>query len=156
KLWVATVQGLAMLDLPRMRIADRKPAIYMEEITIGRSQQSPGDRLVLPAGTSHTELHFDAIEITSPEKTRLQYRLDGVDSEWLDIDPPGHAIYSNIPDGTHAFHVRACNRDGIWDRAGMVYMITQRPFFYETNWFRLSAVAAGLLLIVGLYRLRLR
>ncbi len=74
----------------------------------------------------------------------LQYRLDNsVDSEWLDT---GHlqAIYSNIPAGKHAFHVRACNRDGIWDRAGMiVYSITQQPYFYETAWFRLAVILAG-------------
>jgi len=118
---------------------------------------SPGKELVLAPGTSHTELRFDAIEITSPEKLSLQYRLDGVDSEWLDIvDPPGRAVYSTIPPGTHAFHVRACNRDGIWDRTGMVYFIIQKPFFYQTTWFRLAMIATGLLLVVGFYRLRLR
>lgn len=156
KLWAATVQGLALLDISRLPKTNRKPEIYMEEFTVGRNQQLPGETLVLPPGTHHVELHFDAIEISAPEKIYLQYRLDGVDSEWLDANPPGHAIYSNIPAGTHAFHVRACNRDGIWDRVGMVYIITQQPFFYETTWFRLATVAAGLLLLVGLYRLRLR
>jgi len=156
KLWMATVQGLAMLDLPRLPRTDRKPAIYMKELTVGRNQQLPGQQLLLPAGTSHVELHFDAIEIKSPEKIRMQYRLDGVDSEWLDATPPGHAVYSTIPPGTHAFHARACNRDGIWDRTGMVYLIIQKPFFYQTIWFRLAMIATGLLLVVGLYRLRLR
>jgi signal transduction histidine kinase len=111
---------------------------------------------VLQPGTHHLELYFDAIEISSPEKIRLQYRLDGVDSEWLDTGHPAHAIYSNIPAGTHAFHVRACNRDGIWDRAGMVYSITQQPYPYETAWFQLAAVTAGFLLLAGWHRLRLR
>jgi signal transduction histidine kinase/ligand-binding sensor domain-containing protein len=155
KLWVATPQGVAMLDLPRLPRTDRKPAIYMKEATVGRSLQPPGRELVLPTGTQHVELNFDAIEISSPEKIRLQYRLDGVDSEWLDAAPPGHATYTNIPHGTHAFHVRACNRDGIWDRAGMVYTVTQQPYFYETVWLRLATVTAGVLLLAGFYRLRL-
>src|SRR5262249_17764366 len=150
------IQGLAMLDVPHLPLTDRKPAIYMEEFTVGRNQQLPGQELVLPAGTSHFELRFDVVEITSPEKIRLQYRMDGVDSEWLDVDPPGRAIYSTISPGTHAFHIRACNRNGIWDRTGMVYLIIQRPFFYQTTWFRLAMVATGLLLIAGFYRLRLR
>jgi signal transduction histidine kinase/ligand-binding sensor domain-containing protein len=156
KLWVATPQGLAMLDLPRLPRMKRKPVIYLREITVGRNVQPPGHELVLPPGTHHVELNFDAVEISSPEKIRLQYRLDGVDSEWLDTDPPGHAIYSNIPHGTHAFHVRACNRDGIWDRVGMVYSITQQPYFYETASFQLATAAAGCLLLVGFYRLRIR
>ena len=156
KLWIATPQGLAMLNLPRLPRTDRKPAIYMQEVTVGRTAQPPGHELVLPPGTHHVELHFDAIELSSPEKVRLQYRLDGVDSEWLDAGPPAHAIYTSIPTGTHQFHVRACNGDGIWDRTGSVYHITQQPYFYQTSWFLLAAVAAGLLLLGGLYRLRLR
>lgn len=155
KLWIATPQGLAMLDLPRLPITDRKPAIYMEEVTVGRSPQPPGHELVLPPGTHHVELHFDAIELSSPEKIRLQYRLDSVDSEWLDAGAPAHAIYTNIPSGTHGLHLRACNRDGIWDRVGVVYNITQQPYFYETRLFLLATVTAGLLLLGGLYRLRL-
>jgi len=156
KLWVATPLGLAMLDLPNMPRTSRKPSIHMEEVTVGRNVQAPGNELVLPPGTHHVELHFDAIEISSPEKIRLQYRLDSVDSEWLDTGHPAHAIYSNIPAGTHAFHVRACNRDGIWDRTGTVYRITQQPYFYQMATFQLAAATAGFLLLAGWHRLRLR
>jgi signal transduction histidine kinase/ligand-binding sensor domain-containing protein len=155
KLWVATTQGLAVMDLARLPKTDRMPAIYLEEITVGRNKQFPGHQLSLAAGTHHTELLFDAVEIASPEKIRLQYRLDGVDSEWLDAGESGHAIYSNIPAGTHAFHIRACNRDGVWDRTGIVYFITQQPYFYQTRWFLVAAVVLGLSLLLGFFRLHL-
>ena len=156
KLWVATTQGLAMLDLPRLPRTTRKPSIYVEEVTVGRKTQLPAHELVLPPGTHHVELQFDAIDISSPEKNRLQYRLDGEDSEWLDAPHPGHATYSNISPGTHAFHIRACNRDGIWDRAGMVYMITQLPYFYETRVFQVACGALLLILLAGVYQIRVR
>jgi signal transduction histidine kinase/ligand-binding sensor domain-containing protein len=156
KLWVATPQGLAMLDLPRLPRTNRKPVIHLTEITVGRNVQTPSRELVLPPGTHHIELQFDAIELSSPEKIRLQYRLESVDAEWLDTGPAGRAVYSNIPAGTHAFHVRACNRDGVWDRAGTVYSITQEPYFYETGWFKLLAAITGGMLLAGFYRLRLR
>ncbi|MCU1235765.1 MAG: hypothetical protein JWP63_3732, partial [Candidatus Solibacter sp.] len=156
KLWVATPLGLAMMDLPNLPRTNRKASIHMEEVTVGRNVQPPGNELVLPPGTHHVELHFDAIEISSPEKIRLQYRLDSVDSEWLDTGHPAHAIYSNIPAGTHAFHMRACNRDGIWDRVGTVYSITQQPYLYQTASFRVATATAGFLLLAGWHRLRLR
>jgi len=156
KLWVATLQGLAMMDLPRLpRRADR-PSIYVEEVTVGRKTQFPGHALVLPPGTHHVELQFDVIEISSPEKNRLQYRLDGVDSEWLDATHPVRATYSNIPPGAHAFHIRACNRDGIWDRAGTVYTITQLPYFYQTRVFQFGSGALLIVLLIGVYQLRVR
>src|SRR5260370_34683883 len=102
KLWVATPQGLAMLDVPRLPRTNRKPVVYLTEITVGRNVQLPGHELVLPPGTHHVELHFDAVELSSPEKIRLQYRLDSVDSEWLGTDKPAPALYSHIPAGARA------------------------------------------------------
>ncbi len=156
RLWVATTQGLAMLDLPRLPRTARKPSIYVEEVAVGRNTQFPGHALVLPSGTHHVELQFDAIEISFPEKIRTQYRLDDVDSEWLDAPHPARATYSNIPPGSHAFHIRACNRNGIWDRQGTVYRITQEPFFYETAAFKVLVIAAGCMLLASAYRFRLR
>ncbi len=86
---------------------------------------------------------------------RFQYRMDGVDGVWLDADTTRTAVYTSIPVGVHSFHIRACNSDGVWDHAGMVYTVTQQPYFYETAWFRFGAVTAGCLLLAGFYRLRL-
>jgi PAS domain S-box-containing protein len=153
-LWVATVKGLARLDRQRFQRTNHKPAIYMEEVDVGRTKASPGRELVLPPGTYHVEFHFTAVDLVSPEKIRLQYRLDGVDPLWLDADSTRTAIYNSIPVGAHSFHIRASNRDGVWDRSGIVYSVIQQPFLYETTWFRLSALAVIGLLVAGIYRWR--
>ena len=156
KLWVATVQGLGMLDLQRLSTDAPKPVIFVEEVTVGRKKQPAGRELILAPGTHHTELHFDAISLAWPEKIRFQYRMDDVDPVWLDADNFRTAIYTNIPVGTHAFHLRACNSNGVWDHSGIAFSVTQKPYFYETSWFRL-AVATALVLILGAgHRLRLR
>ncbi|HEX4168303.1 MAG TPA: two-component regulator propeller domain-containing protein, partial [Bryobacteraceae bacterium] len=155
KLWVATVQGLALLDLLRLPRTKRAPTIFVEEVTVGQEKQSIRHELVLPPGTHRLEVKFDSIEFTSPEKSRFQYRLDGVDGVWLDADTTRTAVYTSIPVGAHSFHIRACNRDGVWDRTGIVYNVTQLPFFYETNVFRLAVLAGVSLLLWGLYRVRL-
>jgi signal transduction histidine kinase/ligand-binding sensor domain-containing protein len=155
-LWVATVKGLAKLDRQRFQRTNHKPAIYMEEVDVGRTKASPTRELVLPPGTYHVEFHFSAVDLVSPEKIRLQYRLDGVDPLWLDADSTRTGIYNSIPVGAHSFHIRACNRDGVWDRDGIVYSVIQQPFLYETTWFRLSAVAVIGLLVAGIFRLRVR
>jgi PAS domain S-box-containing protein len=153
-LWVATVKGLARLDRQRFQRTNHKPAIYMEEVDVGRTKVSPGRKLELPPGTYHVEFHFSAIDLVSPEKIRLQYRLDGVDPLWLDADSTRTAIYNSIPVGPHSFHIRACNRDGVWDLGGIVYSVIQQPSLYQTTWFRLSAPVVIGLLVAGIYRWR--
>lgn len=156
KLWVATVDGLAMLNLQNLPHSNRKPAIFVEEVTVGRKKELAGQKLVLPPDTHHVELHFDAVDLTSPEKIRLQYRLDSVEGVWLDADSTRTAIYTSIPIGSHSFHVRASNSEGMWDRTGIVYGITQQPFFYQTIWFRIASLCFLLLLLWTFYQLRLQ
>lgn len=154
KLWAATPQGLAMLDLHRLTLTKSKPSIYLTDVSIGRKTERAGREIVLPPGTSHFEIHFAAVEIAAPEKIRMQYRLDGVDSEWLDAPPNPVAIYSNIPIGKHALRIRSSNRNGIWDRQGVVFMVTQQPYFYQTRWFVAAMITLGIMLAVVIYRLR--
>jgi signal transduction histidine kinase/ligand-binding sensor domain-containing protein len=156
KLWVGTLKGLAMLDLHRQLKRDRKPSILMDEVDLGKTKRNPGSELVLEPGKAHVELHFTAVDLASPENVHMQYRLDGVDAAWFDADSTRTATYTDIPVGVHSFHIRASNGDGIWDHVGIVYNVTQKPFFYQTVTFQLAAFLAGVLLLVGLYQLRLR
>ena len=155
-LWVATVKGLARLDPRGSNVLITNPRSIWKRWTWDEQRASPGRELVLPPGTSHVEFHFTAVDLVSPEKIRLQYRLDGVDPLWLDADSTRTAIYNSIPVGAHSFHIRASNRDGVWDRGGIVYSVIQQPFLYETTWFRLSALAVIGLLVAGIYRWRIR
>jgi PAS domain S-box-containing protein len=156
KLWIATRTGLAMLSLNQQLRLGHKSPIFVDEVEVGRNKQTPGSRLVLRPGAYHVALHFTAVELASPENVRLQYRLDGVDPDWLDADSTRVAIYTQIPVGTHSFHVRASNGDGIWDRAGISYGITQEPYFYETGWFRTLCGAALLGLLWGVHEIRVQ
>src|SRR5258708_22987048 len=156
KLWVATVKGLAMLDLARLKQANSKPTVFVGAVTIGKNKVHAGRELILAAGTHDVELHLEAVDLASPEKVRLQYRMDSVDAAWLDADATRTAIYTNIPVGTHAFHVRASGGDGVWDRVGILYNITQRPYSYQTTWFRLVSVSVLVFLLFGVYLIRVR
>jgi signal transduction histidine kinase len=155
KLWVATVQGLAMLDLRHLPFNSAKPLIYVDEVTVGGERHPAGRELILSPGTHHVELRFDSISLAWPEKIRFQYRMDDVDPVWLNADNSLTAVYTTIPAGRHVFRIRACNSDGVWDRSGISFPVTQKPYFYETGWFRLVAVSAFVLTLTGGYRLRL-
>ena len=155
KLWVATVKGLAMLDLARLPSASRKPVVFIGAVTVGTNKVLAGSETLLPAGTHRVELPLVAVDLASPEKVRLQYRLDDVDAAWLDASTSRTAVYTNIPVGSHTFHVRACSSDGVWDRSGIMYTITQRPYFYQTFWFRAACFGAIVLLLWAFYQIRL-
>jgi signal transduction histidine kinase/ligand-binding sensor domain-containing protein len=146
KLWVATVKGLAMIDLARLPSGGRKPKVFIAQVTVGKDRLPADGEAVLPPGANHVELHLKAVDLESPEKIRLQYRLDGVDRGWLNATASRTAVYTNIPNGSHTFHVRATSSDGVWDRNGIVYNMIQQPYFYQTTWFFFACLAALALL----------
>jgi hypothetical protein len=86
RLWVATLKGVAMLDLRSQSRKSHKPAIFVDHVEVGRATQPTGTRLALRPG-AYIMIHFTAVELASPENVHLQYRLDGVDPTWLDADP---------------------------------------------------------------------
>jgi signal transduction histidine kinase len=145
-----------MLDLRHLPFNSAKPLIYVDEVTVGRERHPAGRELVLPPGTHHVELRFDSISLAWPEKIRFQYRMDDVDPVWLNADNSLTGVYTTIPAGRHVFRIRACNSDGVWDHSGISFPVTQKPYFYETGWFRLVAGIAFVLTLTGGYRLRLR
>jgi len=95
--------------------------------------------------------------MAAPSRVATQsLRLEGIDSAWLDVKPDGTAVYTTIPHGSYLFHLRASSGDGVGVRQGIVYRITQQPFFYETAAFRILMIAAGCILLTSAYRSRLR
>jgi ligand-binding sensor domain-containing protein len=79
KLWVATLGGVAMLDPSKLPPAAGKPFEYIGEVDVDRQKRNAGRELTLPPGPHHTELHLGSIELSSPERAHIQYRLEGID-----------------------------------------------------------------------------
>ena len=55
-----------------------------------------------------------------------------------------------MPPGSYQFQVKACNSDGVWNESGASLAFTVQPFYWQTLWFRLLALAglvAGVLLL---------
>lgn len=154
KLWIATVKGLAMIDTRHLPSTGRTPKIFISGISSDGKSNPVNDRLVLRPGIHHVELHIDAISLANPQKIRLQYHMEGVDSDWLDATMSRTAVYTNIPSGVHPFKVRATDSIGRWQAPQVVYEVTQQPHLYATPLFQISAMVAVVLLLVLAYLIR--
>jgi ligand-binding sensor domain-containing protein len=91
---------------------------------------------------------FAALDYTVPERNRYQYRMDGVDEQWLTADPTVRtAQYTTLPSGRYTFRVRASNNDGLWNEDGLALTVVVRPPWWSTIWFRslvvLTVLAGG-------------
>jgi ligand-binding sensor domain-containing protein/signal transduction histidine kinase len=156
KLWIGTVKGLAMIDTLHIPVTGRSPRVFVEDVSIDTKRYSVGNGLILPPGIHHIELSLAAINLANPQRVRLQYRLEGVDSQWLDATSSRTAVYSNIPAGTHRLLVRVTDSIGHWSAPEVVYELTQQPRFYAKTLFQVSVAFAAVLLLLLAYFVRMR
>jgi ligand-binding sensor domain-containing protein/signal transduction histidine kinase len=157
RLWFATSQGVVLAD-PHVRVENTPPPVLVEEIIVdkkrmeppptaaGYSKQVATDNLppeiVVPPGKGELEIHYTALSLQEPEKSRFRYRLEGSDHDWVEAGPRRVAYYNRVSPGHYQFRVIACNKHGLWNETGASVGITLLPHFWQTWWF-LSLLAFG-------------
>ncbi|MCP4147776.1 MAG: response regulator, partial [bacterium] len=78
------------------------------------------------------------------------------DEEWQEVGTRRTAYYTKLSPGNYTFRVNACNNDGIWSEEDISLSLYLEPYFYQTQWFYLFCGCGILLLIFGIYGLRVR
>lgn len=151
RLWFATTKGVAEVAPDTVRIDRRPPPVYVTQIIADRVPRLAAVRpahdfpAVIPPGRGELEFHYTALSLSAPEKDRFKYKLDKIDSDWVDADSRRTAYYNNVSPGRYTFHVMACNKDGIWNQSGASIAFILKPHYWQTLWFR----ALAILLVLG-------
>jgi signal transduction histidine kinase/ligand-binding sensor domain-containing protein len=147
RVWFANDSVLQMIDRDRLPDQAMTMEVHVEQIVADRRTYAAIDGLRLAARTRDLQIDYTVPSFAVPEKIRFRYRLDGEDPDWQEPGTRRQAFYNDLGPGTYRFHVIASNADGIWNAQGASLQFTIAPAYYQTLWFRSTAVAlfAGLL-----------
>jgi ligand-binding sensor domain-containing protein len=156
KLWLATGNGLQVVDPAHLYLNSLPPPVVIESLTADHMQVPRLTSNDFAAGTRDFQIDYTALSFPNPEKVLFQYKLDGHDKNWQDAGTRRQAFYTNLTPGHYTFHVKASNDSGVWNEQGAFIQFGIEPAWYQTLWFRFVAVTAVLCLLVGAYRLRIR
>lgn len=157
RLWFTTDKGLISLQPAAMTVNPLPPPVALESLLVdselfaSSSDKGPAvldlnQPLRVPAGRTQFEFRFTGLSYTAPDKVRFQYRLDGLEKDWVDAGINRSVAYNYLPPGEYRFHVRAANNDGVWNENGAAVAFEVLPHFWQRGWFR-GLVA---LVIIGL------
>jgi signal transduction histidine kinase/ligand-binding sensor domain-containing protein len=162
RLWFLPLKGVSVIDPHHLPINEFPPPVHVEQIIgDGKSywENWGGDAASgakLPPRVRNLEIQYTALSLVVPEKVRFRYKLEGWDRDWHDIGSRRQAFYTNLPPRHYRFRVVASNNSGVWNEEGAFLDFSVAPAYWQTNWFRAACVAALLVLLWVLYRLRLR
>ena len=155
RIWFSMNRGLSMID-PVLAIGSAAPAIvHLESIAADGAALDPRRPLRLSSPRQRITFSYAGLSLSVPERVRFKYRLDGFDRDWSEPTLAREAVYTNLNPGSYRFRVMASNSEGAWNGAEAAADMTIVPVFWQTAWFRLSAVAALALAALGFYRLHI-
>ena len=161
KLWFSPGDGVSVVDPLHLPFNKLPPPVHIEQITADRKVSwqnlwgTAASNLRLPALSRDLQIDYTALSLVAPEKVLFRYMLEGWDRDWQDAGNRRQAFYTNLSPRNYRFRVMACNNSGVWNEAGAFLDFSVAPAYYQTFWFRLSCVAALVVLLWGLHRLRL-
>ena len=90
-------------------------------------------------------LEFVASNYISGQHNTFAYKLEGYDKEWYYLTDKRTVSYSNLPQGTYHFLVKAANSDGKWNTVPTMLEIVVLPIWYKTWW----AIVLFLAIFIG-------
>jgi PAS domain S-box-containing protein len=114
------------------------------------------DGIIIQPWQNVFSFFFTATNFNYPQNNHYAYMLEGFDKDWIYTDYTRRFVsYTNLNHGEYTFRVKASNNDDIWNEKGVSLRIRVLPFWWETWWFRIIAIFAGLLAITGFFYFRL-
>ncbi len=104
--------------------------------------------LRLPAKKNNLSFTFQAITLSGAQQVLYRYHMDGLETPWSDWSATNSVSYSALPPGNYVFHVQCQGVDGKTNPE-LTYSFEIITPFQQTKWFRLSVLAACILLGIG-------
>ena len=169
RLWFPTQDGVAVIDPETVKVNPKPPPVVIETIKIDNrliaecEQRNAGcgfdkenSQIRIEPHQQSFEITYTALSFINSENLRFKYKLEGLDSDWVDAETRRTAYFSHVPPGKYTFRVIAANSDNVWNEQGAAIEIVVRPAFYQTWWFLVLCVTAIGLITFGIYRRRLK
>jgi diguanylate cyclase (GGDEF)-like protein len=99
---------------------------------------------------------FAALHFAAPERNRFAYKLEGFDSDWIDLGNQGRVTFTNLDAGSYTLRVRAANADGTWNEEGLALPLRVTPAPWRSAWAYALYLLAAVSLLAAIVRAQRR
>jgi len=136
------VNGLNYFHPDGVKFSSKPAPVYISEMLINDETDSTYrvpqyvEMVDLKFIQNTISFEFHAIDYSDPGATRVKYKLEGVDDDYIESkSAPGFARYANLRPGTYTFSILGRNADGVWNQTPREIFINIKPPFWLTWWF---------------------
>ncbi|WP_234408936.1 sensor histidine kinase [Marinilabilia salmonicolor] len=162
------INGFVQFDPENIKLNDYVPPVFISSYYTGIPNSSIGgqsaidveeitsDIIEIPYERDNLSIGVSVLNFSHPEKNMIRWKLEGFDSEWSEA-PATHIIsYANLPPGKYQLKVKGANNHNVWNEEGDALQIIVNAPFYLQPWFAWTFGLFVLLLILGIFLMRMR
>ncbi len=153
-LYFGGINGLNIIDPKLIKSNSVKPKVVISDIRVNdmklnhTAHSSISDKdfdLELDHFENMITFQFSSLDFTAHDKNLYQYKLEGVDKNWLSPTHTNEITYANLKPGYYTFRVRGTNNSGIWSENEAIFNFSIQTPWWANNW----AYSIYFLLILG-------
>lgn len=151
RLWFPTTLGASVIDPDNVGETTPLPQIRIESVYINRVLHTVEKMAVIPSWEGSLVIHYTAPSFIVPEKINFKYKLEGLDSGWIDAGTRRIASYTALPPGRYTFYVTACTGEGDWIRSPDSFEFLVKDKFFRSTLFKILLVFFIIGIVVLIY-----
>lgn len=153
---IPSLKGLVQFYPQRTKPSLPGNKIFTEQLMLDDTlAMLPSNGLLqLPPDYKSMSIRFSSPYFGAAANLQLLYKLEGLNNSWRSLPPSGRLVLDGLQSGNYTLKVRKGGMNEATADDVLSLAITVRPWFYNTWWFRLLAIAIVSLLITVLVRLR--
>jgi ligand-binding sensor domain-containing protein/signal transduction histidine kinase len=154
RIWFSLNLGISEVDPARLKNNSAPAIVHVQTILADSSHIGVQGSVHIPGGRQRITIGYAGLSLSVPNRVRYRFQLEGYDHGWSEPTAEREAGYTNLPPGPYTFRVVASNPDGVWSGNEAAIGFQVDPLFWQTWWFRASAVIGCMFAGLALYRLR--
>ena len=111
--------------------------------------------ITLPYNQNFLSIEFSSPSEIKKDAVKYQYRMEGVNDEWVDNGRRNYANFTNLNAGEYNFQVRSSFGNKLLSPVNKQFSIKIEPVFYNTLWFKSLLALVSFAAIYFFYRNRM-
>ena len=162
-IWIPATRGVTKFTPLSLKTVNTLPTVQFESlITFDKN----GDRnnltgyeltrnknIQLNFEYRNIEINYHCICFSDPDRITYRYKLENYDYDWHEVPFNVRNLkYTQLPAGKYIFKIYALNMEGQQNATLNTILITIKPPFWRTWWFRIFALMFALFIAFEVFR----
>ena len=150
KVYVATSNGLNIIDIAKEENSMMAPRIYINEILLNNNIIDKTSNQTFDFRSNNIQFNFSGISFKSLGNITFKYRLLGLEPDW--IETKNNTVrYSSLPPNNYSFEVKAISKNNLDSNNPAIFSFKVKSPIYKTWWFISITILILLLFIANLF-----